>query len=335
MSHEIFHKLKKILIVSVLAIVGLSVFLVVSIILISLSGKSERGLSGSSAVSSYGIGRGGGFLAEDSAVKNGGTVSSPLPPENSQPSASPSAQGESSPIVERKLMQDGSLSLVVKQVETAVSSLTNVAQNLGGRVDDVQYSNAKEFGRKRAVVTLRVPSVNFDSAMIQAKQIALGVESENVSTRDVTEQFIDMQARLKNLKAEEEQYQQIMQKTTDITDTLEVSQYLFDTRQQIEQLQGQMNYLSRQVDMSVIIISLSSDPDIDAANIVWSPMTTIKGAVQYFIRAFYGLIDVIIWGVLTFLPLLAIFGGFAFLFVWIFIKLLRPWYFNIKDFFHF
>ncbi|MCX6735894.1 MAG: DUF4349 domain-containing protein [Candidatus Parcubacteria bacterium] len=334
MSHEIFHKLKKILVTSVLLIVGLSVFLIISIILISLSGKSGGNKASLSTVASYGIGRGSGFLAEDSMMKREGTVSSPLAPENSQ-TTSVSSGSDVSPIIERKLMQDGSLSLVVRQVEAAVSSLTNVAQNLGGRIDDVQYSNAKEFGRKRAVVTLRVPSVNFDSAMTQAKQIALAVESENISTRDVTEQFIDMQARLKNLKAEEEQYQQIMQKTTDITDTLEVSQYLFDTRQQIEQLQGQMNYLSRQVDMSVITISLSSDPDIDAANIVWNPMTTVKGAVQYFIRAFYWLIDAIIWGVLSFLPLVVVFGGIAFLFVWIFIKFLRPWYHNIKDFFHF
>ncbi len=333
MSHEIFHKLKKILIASVLLIACLSVFLIISIILISLSGKSGGNKVSSSVVAPYGIGRGSGFLAEDSMMKREGTVSSPLSPENSQ--TTNTGVGEASPIIERKLMQDGSLSLVVKQVETAVSSLTNVAQNLGGRIDDVQYSNAKEFGRKRAIVTLRVPSVNFDSAMIQAKQIALAVESENISTRDVTEQFIDMQARLKNLKAEEDQYQQIMQKTTDITDTLEVSQYLFDTRQQIEQIQGQMNYLSRQVDMSVITISLSSDPDIDTANIVWNPMTTAKGAVQYFIRAFYWLIDAIIWGALSFLPLVVVFGGTALLLVWIFIKFLRPWYHNIKDFFHF
>ena len=96
-------------------------------------------------------------------------------------------------------MQDGSLSLAVDRVEESVGTLTGIAQNLGGRVDDVQYFNTEEADKKTAVITLRVPAVNFDAAMTQAKKIALKVQSEEISTRDVTEQFIDMQARLKNL----------------------------------------------------------------------------------------------------------------------------------------
>jgi len=334
MSEEIVHKLKKALIVSVIVVAVISVLMVIILIFSSVSTRqSTRNSSSLSMPSSY-LGRGSTFIQEDSITgKASVTTASPMATEVVPSAGMVNQNATESPIIERKLMQDGSLALVVKRVEDAVQSLTNMAQNLGGRADDVQYSNAQDNDKKRATITLRVPAVNFDMAMVQAKGVAIKVESEYISTRDVTEQFIDMQARLKNLKAEEEQYQEIMKKAVKVSDVLEVSQYLFNTRQQIEQIQGQMNYLSRQVDMSVITIQLSSEPDIDATNVIWNPATTVKEAVQYFIKAFYRLADTIIWGILSFLPLTILLGGLLFLFAWLFVKVLRPWYGNIRDFF--
>lgn len=338
MSDEILRKFKKALFVSVGVVVSISLLLVIALSISSFFfGKTNGiGTRQMSSPSYYNIGRGGTFIQEDGLMKSVGSASGlPIAPE-SAPTAGMDIPGDSgSHIVERKLMQDGSLFLVVKRVEDAVETLTGIAQNMGGRVDDVQYSDMNGYDKKRAVITLRVPAVNFDMTLVQSKRIAMKVESENISTRDVTEQFIDMQARLKNLKAEEEQYQEIMKKAVKVPDILEVSQYLFNTRQQIEQLQGQMNYLSRQVDMSIITISLSSEPDIDATNVIWSPVTTAKGAIQYFIKAFYHMVDVIIWGVLSFLPLTILLGGCIFLFAWLFVKVLRPWYGNIRDFFRY
>ncbi len=331
MPHEILPKLKKVLVITVLVTVGLFAFFVFSIIGMSLQGKKNTLSLGMMSPSSY---HGGTFIGEKGVITMMNSVQSPRASESLSP-ADTTIQGTiGSPIVERKLMQDGNLSLVVKRVEDAVGTLTSIAQNLGGRTDDVQYSNMNGTDKKRAVIVLRVPAVNFDETMVEAKKIALKVEFENVSTRDVTEQFIDMQARLKNYKAAEEQYLMIMQKATKVSDILEVSQYLATVRQEIEQLQGQMNYLSRQVDMSIITIALSSEPDINATNVIWNPMTTVKGAAQYFIQAFYGLIDAIIWVILSVLPLTILFGGLIFFIVWLFMKVLRPAFTNIKEFFH-
>lgn len=331
MSLETSHKLKKVFLTAVLFIVGLSTLFVISIIGFSLSEKTNSN-SFRQAGSTSSLGYRGTFIGEDSM---GVPAIAPSPVSLEKVSSIDSSEGNiGSPIVERKLMQDGNLSLVVKRVEDAVGTLTGIAQNLGGRTDNVQYSNINGTDKKRAVITLRVPAVNFDEAMIEAKKIALKVEYENVSTRDVTEQFIDMQARLKNYKAAEEQYLAIMQKATKVSDILEVSQYLANVRQEIEQLQGQMNYLSRQVDMSAITISLSSEPDINATNVIWSPMTTANGAAQYFIQAFYRLIDALIWIILSVLPLTILFGGLIFLGAWFYMKVLRPTFASIKDFFH-
>jgi hypothetical protein len=220
-------------------------------------------------------------------------------------------------------------------VEKSVEALSEVAVNLGGRVDSVDYQNVEGYDKKRATVVLRVPAANFAEAMKQAKALALNVTSENKSTRDVTEQFVDMQARLKTLKATEEQYLQVMQKAQKIDDILTVERYLSDVRTQIEQLQGQMNYLSRQVDMSIITIILSSEPEINPGSVVWNPGTIAKDSMRDFVRMFYSFIDAVIRLVLFYLPMLIILGGLIFLAFLFFVKVLRPWYEASKDLFHF
>jgi hypothetical protein len=335
MSDEIVRKLKKALLVSVIAVVGLTVFLIIIFSLFYFFGNSTgRKMSSLTArdSSSFYVGNGSSFIKEES-MGISGAENSPIAPEMTVSNDGGMMEDTESPIIERKIMQEGDLSLVVKQVENSILFLKEMAKSFGGSAGDIKYSNTQNSDKKRATLILLVPATNFDAAMAQAKQNAVKVESENVSTRDVTDQFIDLQARLKNLKAQEEQYQEIMKKAVKVSDILEVSQYLYNTRRQIEQLQGQMNYLSRQVDMSVITIELSSEPDIEATNVIWSPVTTAKEAIHYFITAFYHFADTIIWGILSFLPLAVIFGGCAFLFAWLFMKVLRPWYAAIKAFF--
>ena len=238
-------------------------------------------------------------------------------------------------IIERKLMQDGTLSLVVTKLEDSVNSLSGIATNLGGRVDSVDYQNAEGSAQKTATIILRVPSANFTSAMNQIKSVARKVTSENISTRDVTEQFVDMQARLKTLKATEEQYLGVMQKAVKIEDILSVSRYLSDVRTQIEQLQGQMNYLSRQVDMSIITVYLTSEPDVSPSNVIWNPKTTALDAMSNFVQTIFSWGNAIIVVFLFYLPILILLCGIAYLIFLFFAKAVRPWYEASKDLFHF
>jgi hypothetical protein len=223
---------------------------------------------------------------------------------------------------ERKLIQNGALSLIVEKAEDAVTNLSKIAEKLGGRIDSVGFYNGDGVAKKQATVVMRIPAVNFSAGMDQVKSIAKKVQSENISTEDITEKFIDMQARLKNLKAEEEQYLEIMKKAVKIDDILKVSQKLYFVRQQIEQLQGQMNYLSRQVDMSVITIQLSSLPDIVPTNVEWSPSTTVKEATQGLIDGFYAFLKILIFLAIYLLPILILWISVSILSLWLIWKLL-------------
>lgn len=217
---------------------------------------------------------------------------------------------------ERKIIQNGELTLVVTKVEDAITALKIIAGQLGGRVDNVSYNNSEDERKKRASIILRVPSVNFDAGMEGVKQIAVTVVSERVRTDDVTETFIDLQARLKNLRAEEEQYQAIMKDAEEVADLLKVSQHLYRVRQNIEQLQGQLNYYSRQVDMSLITVYLSSDPDVNPLGAVWNPETTLKQAAKGLLAGLYYFLQFAIYFIVFLIPIFLLWATLIAFILW-------------------
>lgn len=321
MNDEIAKKFKKALSIAFLVVVGIFLlFVSVSLFLISPSNHRSDSLpayepsfsSGGSAIPAGGV----NIVIPDAGISKDEDMETVY--EEEVPPSTPTEI----PTSERKLIQNGALSLSVDRVEDSITLLSGIAENLGGRIDAVSMYNASGAVKKQATVVLRVPAVNFGVAMEQVKKIAKKVRSENITTQDITEKFIDMQARLKNLKAEETQYLEIMQRASKIEDVLRVSEHLYSVRQEIEQLQGQMNYLSRQVDMSIITVTLFSEPDIEPTNIGWSPLTTAKEAVQALFEGVSGFFSVIIFILLFLIPIVILWGAVAVLAVWVIWKAL-------------
>ncbi|MBI2120615.1 MAG: DUF4349 domain-containing protein [Parcubacteria group bacterium] len=328
MNDEIVQKFKKALSIAFLAVMGIILSVVALSLFFALAPERQ---SSSVVTDSYGIqpaspsfdSTGVAGVPSDGvniALPDGGISKEEDMMNVYEEEVIPSQVPESAD--ERKLIQNGALSLVVGRVEDSITLLNGIAANLGGRIDAVSMYNVSGAEKKRATVTLRVPAVNFGSAMEEVKKIARKVRSENISTQDITEKFIDMQARLKNLRAEETQYQEIMQKASKIEDVLQVSERLYFVRQQIEQLQGQMNYLSRQVDMSIITVELSSEPEVNPTNLVWNPLTTAKEAVQALFEGISGLFSIIIFLILFLIPIVILWGAVAVLSVWVIWKIL-------------
>ncbi|MBI5732854.1 DUF4349 domain-containing protein, partial [Candidatus Jorgensenbacteria bacterium] len=116
---------------------------------------------------------------------------------------------------------------------------------------------------------------------------------------------VDLEAQIKNLRLEEGQYQAIMQRSGTIPDTLQVAQRLSDVRGRIERLQGQIQYLSRQVDMSTISVSLTAEADVEVFGIRWRPLFVIKQAFRDALSGVTGYIDWLVRFVLR-LPVVAL-----------------------------
>lgn len=205
-------------------------------------------------------------------------------------------------LTKRKITKTGSISLLVKKAEEIALNIKFIAERLNGFVIDSQIYEVSD-GVKSGNVTIRVPSERFDEAFSEIKKIALKVENESVNSQDVTEQFIDLEARLKNLKAEETQYLKIMERAYNVKDTLEVASRLSDVRGRVEQIQGQLQYLSRQVDMSTISILLTAEADVEVFGLRWRPLFIIKQSFRGLVEGLTGYADQIIsW--IFYLPVL-------------------------------
>ncbi|OIO32391.1 MAG: hypothetical protein COW61_01050 [Candidatus Yonathbacteria bacterium CG17_big_fil_post_rev_8_21_14_2_50_46_19] len=205
-------------------------------------------------------------------------------------------------VTDRKVINNASLSLVVKKTDDAVEDIKSIARKHGGFVENANiYITTGD--RKAGSVAIRVPATNFDAAVAEIKTIAVTIEREDINASDVTEQFIDYEARLKNLKAEETQYAEILKRATKIDDIVTITDRLADLRGRIESQEGQLKYLSQQVDLSTIHVGLISEADVEVFGVVWSPLVVVKLAIKDALASLVGYMNFII-AVMFHLPII-------------------------------
>jgi len=185
--------------------------------------------------------------------------------------------------------------------------IQQIALAMNGDVVGVNQSGSGD--TKSAIVTIRVPNDRFNAALNQIKAIdGVDLQSAQVTGEDKTEQFIDLDARLKAKQDEEARYLALLAKADTVDNILKIDQVLSSVRAQIEQLQGQLNALKNRSTMATITASLST------AGIVASPLDTgwqPQRTFQTAIAALGGLMrvfaDVAIWALVwSWIPLLAL-----------------------------
>ena len=239
--------------------------------------------------------------------------------EKSSIDVSTGQEGQATGLEKRKVIKNGALSLLVNKAEDAADAVKNVAAQFGGFVQDARVYEVAD-GIKAGTVTIRVPADKFDAALQEVKKLAVKVESEQVNSDDVTEDFVDFEARLKSLRAQETQYLAILRQSDTVQDTLNVTQYLNSVRGQIERIQGQLQYLSRQVDMSTITASLTSEADIEIFGIRWRPLFIIKQSVRNLLTGITGYVNAMI-AFLFRLPVIALWIATVLGILWVLWKL--------------
>jgi len=198
---------------------------------------------------------------------------------DSTPSAVPSQYQGEGDLTQKKIIKNANLRIYVKDAEITAGNIQELTLKLNGFVNESNVYKSSD-GTKSGNVTVRVPVKSFEVAVENIKKLAKEVESESIDSEDVTEQYVDFEAQLRNLRAEEAQYLQIMQNAFNINDTLSVANRLSDVRGRIERIQGQLQYLERQVDMSTIRITLTADSDVEVFGLRWRPLIVAKRALK-------------------------------------------------------
>lgn len=156
-------------------------------------------------------------------------------------------------IIERKLIKTGSVTFETKELETTRKIVLELVNEHNGYVaSDNQY---KSDDRISTTISVRVPAKSFDFVL---ERIAKGVEkfdNKNIHISDVTEQFLDVEARLKTKKALETKYLEILKKAKTVRETLDVERELGKLRGDIEATEGRLKYLQSQVSFSTLNIT--------------------------------------------------------------------------------
>jgi len=187
---------------------------------------------------------------------------------------------------ERKVISTATLTIEVVSVQAAINDITNITLENGGFISS---SSINEIGsnRKGGHLTSRVPQRNFYSFIEKIE--ALGTEKQRqVSGQDITEEFIDLGARLDNLKKQETRLQEILKMATTVKDIIEVERELERVRGEIESLTGRLNYLNQSVEMSTITVNVMEPASFTGEG--WGISDAIRDAVRGFIESVRGII---------------------------------------------
>ncbi|MEX1087431.1 MAG: DUF4349 domain-containing protein [Candidatus Paceibacterota bacterium] len=212
------------------------------------------------------------------------------------------SDGSVADVEERKIIQTADLSLIVGSTEDAIDQISGIATQADGFVSSVDVFETSD-NKKHGQITLRIPSSAFDQSVVLIKDLAVTVEREQINAQDVTEEFVDLEARLRNLEATEEQYVALLEQATDVEDVLAIQRELSNVRQDIERLEGRIQYLSRQTDMSTIRVSLVSEADVEIFGVTWSPVNEIKEGLRTLLSELVSFVNFLI-ALIFFLPVL-------------------------------
>jgi hypothetical protein len=155
-------------------------------------------------------------------------------------------------VVERKIIKTGEIQFETKDLNLTKNIISKAVANLKGYISEESQNNSDY--RKENKLVVRIPAGQFDSLLNVLGTHAGHFDSKSIHTQDVTEEFIDVSARLKTQRALENQYTQVLKQAKNVKEIMEVQGYLADVREKIESAEGRLRYLSNQVGFSTLTI---------------------------------------------------------------------------------
>ncbi|MCB9232850.1 MAG: DUF4349 domain-containing protein [Bacteroidia bacterium] len=155
--------------------------------------------------------------------------------------------------VERKLIKTGNVEFQTPNMDsTRQKILTAVNQYHAYLASDQSWNSA---GRVTNTIVARIPAADFDPFMAAATQGVEKFEHKEISTQDVTEEFLDVEARLKTKKELEARYLELLKKANTVHEILDIEKQIGDLRAEIESTEGRLKYLTNQVSFSTLSLT--------------------------------------------------------------------------------
>ena len=169
-------------------------------------------------------------------------------------------EGSTAEAAERKIIRNADITIEVPSTTDAQHRITSIAEAHSGFVvtSEAKQRESNDPAQRTLDIKLvvRVPSNQFGSAFDEIRKLAGNTPEEQVNSQDVTEDFIDLEARIKTQKALEAQFLEIMRQANKIADALEVQRQLAEVRTDIEKLEGRKRFLENRSSLSTINVNI-------------------------------------------------------------------------------
>lgn len=209
------------------------------------------------------------------------------------PPFSPTA-GETAAEVDQRIIKTASMRVEVNDVAESVKALVDYASTAGGFIERSSVLE-KTDGTKSGTIVLRVPVKSFEDALERVRSEAEVVRQETIEGQDVTEQYTDLQAQLRNTRAQETAYLDILAQARSVEDILKVQVQLGQIRGQIERLEGRIKYLENLTGFSTIRVSLEEEAVVRVGGKEFRPVSAAKEAVTMLVQTFQSFVISAIW----------------------------------------
>jgi hypothetical protein len=207
--------------------------------------------------------------------------------------------------IERLIVRNGSISMVVKDTHAAQQSIEEMVAEMAGEGAYVITSEEQggiEGGPPYITLSIRVPAARFDEAMERLVNLAFEVISRNESGQDVTDEYVDLEARLESLKAARQRLLEIMQDTKTTRELLEAEEQLTQREAEIESLKGRMQYLAQSAQLASIWIELQPYRLSQPVAARWRPAESVRQAFETLVDSARSLGDFLVFFAIAILP---------------------------------
>ncbi len=210
--------------------------------------------------------------------------------------------------VTRLIIRTADMRIVVLDTEEALARIAEMAESSGGWVVDSNVFQSTETA-KTGYMTIRVPAAGFQSALDAISGLSAEVTELRTSGQDVTEEYVDLEARLGNLETTAERVRGFMDETRNVEEALDVSRELSRLEGEIEQIKGRMQYLDQSAAFSTIAVSVTPDELVQPVSTSgWRPAVVVQDAIDALLQGLQSLANIAIWLVITVLPIALLVG---------------------------
>lgn len=227
--------------------------------------------------------------------------------------------GVGAAVDDARIIRTGTIQLEVTDVPTALVTARNGIRAMGGYVGASQTENIDD--QPYATITYRIPADRWEDALDLLRGLnglTSKVVSEQTQAVEVTGQVIDLEARIRNLRASETALQEIASSATRITDVLEVQNQLTNVRGQIEQLSAALADLEDRAGFATLTATFGVPViAVDVASKDWQPRTVVDEATASLVNILQALTTAGIWFAIVWLPLLLVLGALVAIGAWI------------------